>query len=379
MHVRIRHGSIAAAALMVVGATAFAQPLVEDFEGLTQVTPDVLGTSSLPGVTSIFDDFGSAFSLPDAILGTDPPLTDFPYGNPGDDQFLRWTEATDQYIQYSWGSGALTGSGPVVQMAVALRVQLDPDVADNDIDVLFVSGTPLPPATGEYNLFGLVSVGGTNFRMATTNNFGGVTLSTTAFDPTAPTDPNPLATGTNWGDGKWRVLIGQVWPGNNVDNDLLTGTPRLGTAKWWLMDPETGNYVLLVDATDITNVRNGTDVDFLGFGASLDIGGASEDCILDMDHLSFYPISDPAYDTEAEFLAAVVADMANAAPAPINGDADNDGDVDVADATAVYNFAAGITGAPAGDGDVVAPFGTTNAADADAIVQFLVNGTPFPP
>lgn len=62
----------------------------------------------------------------------------------------------------------------------------------------------------------------------------------------------------------------------------------------------------------------------------------------------------------------------------MNGDADNDGDIDVEDATAVYNFAAGFSGAPAGDGDVVAPNGVTDAADADAIVQYLVNGVAFP-
>lgn len=65
----------------------------------------------------------------------------------------------------------------------------------------------------------------------------------------------------------------------------------------------------------------------------------------------------------------------------LNGDANNDGTINASDATAVYNFAAGIGAAPSGDGDVVAPFGGAgqpNTADANAIVQFIVNGVAFP-
>lgn len=63
-------------------------------------------------------------------------------------------------------------------------------------------------------------------------------------------------------------------------------------------------------------------------------------------------------------------------PLIANGDANGDGTIDVADVTSIYNFLAGITGAPAGDGDVVAPAGV-DAADAAAIQNFIVNGTPF--
>lgn len=65
--------------------------------------------------------------------------------------------------------------------------------------------------------------------------------------------------------------------------------------------------------------------------------------------------------------------------APIDGDANNDGIIDLADATLVYNVANSILplGAITGDGDVNEDTNITNA-DADAIVQFLVNGTPIP-
>lgn len=72
----------------------------------------------------------------------------------------------------------------------------------------------------------------------------------------------------------------------------------------------------------------------------------------------------------------------NPAPVFANGDADGDGEINVADATAVYNFAAGLGAAPAGDGDVAAPIGGVgqpDATDAAAIVQFVVNGVPFAP
>jgi len=59
-----------------------------------------------------------------------------------------------------------------------------------------------------------------------------------------------------------------------------------------------------------------------------------------------------------------------------NGDANGDGDIDVADVTAIYNNI-NLAIPLSGDGDVVAPAGV-DAADATALINLLVNGTPLP-
>lgn len=64
-------------------------------------------------------------------------------------------------------------------------------------------------------------------------------------------------------------------------------------------------------------------------------------------------------------------------PSVANGDANGDGNIDVADVTGIFNFAAGITGPPMGDGDVDNDT-DVDATDANLLVDFLVNGTPLP-
>lgn len=66
-------------------------------------------------------------------------------------------------------------------------------------------------------------------------------------------------------------------------------------------------------------------------------------------------------------------------PAPIaNGDANNDGVVNIADVTAIQNMLAGFVAPPVpGDGDVDNN-GAVNATDAALLVGHLANGTPLP-
>lgn len=62
----------------------------------------------------------------------------------------------------------------------------------------------------------------------------------------------------------------------------------------------------------------------------------------------------------------------------LDGDANNDGVIDVADVTLIYNVLGGVIAGPVpGDGDVDEDT-DVDAADAAAITAFLVNGTPIP-
>jgi len=65
-------------------------------------------------------------------------------------------------------------------------------------------------------------------------------------------------------------------------------------------------------------------------------------------------------------------------PSGIRGDANNDGIINVADVTAIYNMLSGIDPGPLpGDGDVNAN-GVVNETDAELLIDHIVNDTPLP-
>lgn len=64
-------------------------------------------------------------------------------------------------------------------------------------------------------------------------------------------------------------------------------------------------------------------------------------------------------------------------PPVLKGDANNDGSVNVADLTDIYNHLAGLTGPLAGDGDLNND-GSVTGQDADLLRNHLVNGVPLP-
>lgn len=365
--------AVLAAALTLAGSLALAQPAVENFEGFNASDP-TLGTSTLPS-TGGAPVYSTAFGPPYVFTGNT-----FPFSTIGGNTYLSWTERTDEDIRLTWpATHSIPGTGPVVQVAFGLRAQLDPTPANNQLDVLLARGTG---ATG--TLFGLVVDANLDLRMANTNGFGTTRiLQADAFDPTS---------GSNWGDGRWRVLVGRI--------NLAGG--GAGAVSWWVINPDTGVRTALPGATAVglSNTRTGA-IDQLGFGATFAAGGSSDLCQVDIDNLAFFPATNPLYDTEAKFLAAVDAyvptafntdtdldSVSNAIEdaAPNSGDGNSDGLDDAAqnNVTSLPNAVNGdyltlSTAAPDAFFDVVTALNITTAGNDGAtlpvgLVDFIVDG-----
>lgn len=347
MQVPARRGGMGAAALMVFGSIVVAQPSVETFEGYNSITPTA-GISSMPS-TIASPLWATQFGPPNVALISNA-TTDFPYASPNHSKYLSWKENTSQFVRLNWGAGSLPGTSTVHQIAFAIRIALDPTTINNDIDIVSVySGSPSSIQ------WGLVADGATRqLRMADVNGWGTFNvIGNRAFDPTWP---------LNWGDGQWRVIIGQVAAGPNFT----------GAAKWWVMTPATGATIQLLDTAGPSNTRPVGAINSVGFGASMFAAGSSNICQVDIDQFSVFPTN--LYPTEAQFLAGVRATMSGAGPPSFAVDSDNDGLSDAYELLRGSNpnhFASRPTptlGDIDGDGDV-------DDADIAALATALVNRT----
>lgn len=277
----IRSSSLLLAALMVAGMASAAN-FTETFGSLTATNPvaPASGNSTIAGGL-----FATGFGPPNVTLTTNDS-TDFPKA--ADDTYLQWNGTTDQYLSIGI-AGGLVGSqnSGTIRVAIPIRVDtLAGTAAANTIDILFVNGTA-------GSNFGLTVDAG-SFRMASSNSFNTVVLSTTAFDGAQAT----AGTAGRWNDGNWRVLVGQLTP----------KTDGTGAAKWWVLEGTGFTETLLVNATNLTNARAASDIDTIGFGASLDVPPATTTAI-SIDNVTFYG---DTFATEADFLNKVKQDHFNA-------------------------------------------------------------------
>lgn len=328
---------------MMTGALAGA-PHVETFEGYNATTPS-LGTPSMPGTPTA--PAWVAAGGPPAVALVNNATLDFPFAPAGHARFLRWKENTSEATRLTWSGSSLPGTATMHQVAFAIRIALDPVVANNDIDIVTVSS-----ASGvQWALIGEGTSG--RLRLHESNGWGTTSIiDDRAFDPTWP---------LNWGDGKWRVVIGRVAAGTALD----------GTAFFWVMDPDTGTIVQRLDA-GANNLRGVAAITSIGFGASVRPAGTSSVCQVDIDQFSIYPTN--LYPTEAQFLAAVRADMSGAPPPSFAADVDLDGYSDA------YELLRGSSPNDHSDrplprlGDIDNN-GSVNGADVQALALALVNKT----
>jgi len=288
--------TLAVAGLVGIGSMAGAQ-YIETFESLDDAAGNGSSTESqLVGTPSIGADwiFGSRFGggggFPDGVV-VDDAGTAFP--GVGSSKYLQWDGTTDQYIFATATSAditipgspaplANTGAGDTNWVALALRVDsLATDNDDNNIDILFVS------SNAGAN-FGLAVVDGL-FRMSSSNRFGEVSISTSAFDGTDAAN--------NWEGRGWQILAGRVFSdGSNAE------------AKWWIIDPSDFSAEVLVDETGVVNATSQVpfepeDVSRVGFFASLGEPAGTADIQVSMDHVVFF--DGTVVTNESEFVAAI--------------------------------------------------------------------------
>lgn len=169
----------------------------------------------------------------------------------------------------------------------------------------------------------------------------------------------------------WVFLPEVVVPANLKGNVQLFGRPRTNAGF-----PETIEVRLSTTGTNSTNPadygtllttinEDGLSTAYDEYNFELPAGTTSR---LALRYVSVNQSQYLIDDVTVSFIAGPIA----------NGDANADGSVNAADVTAIYNFVAGITGAPTGDADVDGVPGVT-ISDANALVQYLVNGTPLVP